>query len=151
MSLTYGLRTAADLFAKLGRDYQLLAERVTSDGLFNFIVTARHLPEWIQKDPASTAEVRQRVDVLVTSPVFKACRDIADASKHFGLTPRRANKTSVSEATSARAFGVGRYGRGPYGVGEELITITMDDGTDLEALAFANELVKGFESLFLAT
>ena len=57
MALRFGLRTASDLFAKLRRDAALLDEEVTSDLFFNFVVTARHLPEWIEKDPDFHPEV----------------------------------------------------------------------------------------------
>lgn len=52
MSLTYGLKTARDLLAKLERDADLLQSEVSSDRFFNFVVTAYSLADWVQADPS---------------------------------------------------------------------------------------------------
>ena len=56
MSLRYGLLTARDLFEKLERDFEVLDGQVTSDAVFNFVVTAYHLCEWITEDPSITPQ-----------------------------------------------------------------------------------------------
>jgi hypothetical protein len=55
MSLTYGLQSARDLFAKLQRDAATLDKEVSSDNFFNFVVTGYSLVDWIEKDPSVSA------------------------------------------------------------------------------------------------
>jgi len=42
------LRSAAHLFGKLCRDAEILDDGVTSDRLFNFVVTGYSLIDWIK-------------------------------------------------------------------------------------------------------
>ena len=88
MSLRYGLRSAADLFAKLRRDSAALEAEVSSDSTFNFVVTAYHLKEWIASDPSIEVDPT-KLERIARSKWFQACRDLANASKHFELDPRR--------------------------------------------------------------
>jgi hypothetical protein len=143
MGLRYGLQTARDLFDKLQRDVHLLDEEVTSDRMFNLVVTARHLPEWIEKESGI-----KRLDELRDTDLFKTCRDIADASKHFELEEDRAKKTKVDEVSSRRGFGVGRYGKGGYGVGEESISIKIKSQDPVNALEFARRLIDLYTPFF---
>ena len=146
MTLRYGLTTAVELLEKLRRDLARLDDEVIGDHLFNFVVTARHLPEWFAKDPAMSEPVRAAIEGITASPLYKACRDIADASKHFQLRADRAQSTNVSEVSSARGYGVGRYGKGAYGVGEESITIELDTGESIHALEFARQIVGMYDA-----
>jgi hypothetical protein len=138
MSLRYGLQTAHDLFDKLQRDVQLLDEEVTSDRMFNVVVTARHLAEWIEKERGI------RLNELHDTDLFKTCRDIANASKHFELT----KQTEVDEVSSSRGYGVGRYGKGGFGVGEESISIKVKSQDPVNALEFARRLIDLYRPFF---
>lgn len=146
MSLRYGLVTGVQLFEKLCRDLALLVEEVTSDRIFNFVVTARHLPEWFENDSSAPWATRSRLAKVQASSLYKICRDIADASKHFQLKPERARTTDVHEVSSERGYGLGRYGRGGYGVGEECITIVLDSGETLDALEFAQQVIDMYKA-----
>lgn len=143
------IRTATDLFKKLKRDLALLDAEVTSDRFFNFVITARHLPEWSEKDPTYNGSAAINVAPLKESPIFRACRDIADASKHFSLKQWRLEQTNVAHVDSAQGFGTGRFGRGHFGVGEESISISLSDGSEWDAMVFAHELAALFEPLFI--
>jgi hypothetical protein len=61
MSLTYGLRSARDLFGKLQRDAATLDEEVTSDKFFNFVVTTDSLRKWLENDPSVPASAQRAV------------------------------------------------------------------------------------------
>ncbi|MGE0552767.1 MAG: hypothetical protein AB7R55_05000 [Gemmatimonadales bacterium] len=135
---------------KLKRDLALLDAEVTSDRFFNFVITARHLPEWLEKDPTcNSSAVAANLVPLKASAIYRACRDIADASKHFSLNQRRQDQTDVTHVDSGQGYGIGRFGHGAFGVGEELISISLSDGTEWDARVFAHELAAQFESLFL--
>lgn len=49
---------------------------------------------------------------------LRVCGDLATAAKHFELTRRN---PITSSATSRQGYGMGRYGKGGYGAGEESI------------------------------
>jgi len=144
VTLRYGLKTASDLYAKLQRDAQSLDDTVDSDHFFNFVVTATHLRQWIEKDPSLEREVRSRLGREAKSDLLAICTDIANASKHFADRP--AKVTDV--ALSIRGFGAGRFGKGKCGIGEETITIKLKDGTKINALDLVAQVLDLYARVF---
>lgn len=144
MALTYSLRTAADLYAKLKRDAAALDEEVSSDNAFDFLVTAHHLEEWIRKDPTTRGPIAERLAALKPNSYLTLCSDLANASKHFV----QGRKGAIEEVHGDQGFGMGRYGKGSYGVGEESITIHLADGTSLSILDLSNEVMKFYGQVF---
>ncbi|MCK4795254.1 MAG: hypothetical protein KAV87_66605 [Desulfobacteraceae bacterium] len=144
MTLRYGLKTAADLYAKLQRDAQRLDDTVDSDRFFNFVMTASHLRQWIENDPSVAREVRSRLGHEAKSDMLAICTDIANASKHFAARP-----TKVTDvALSIRGFGAGRFGKGKFGIGEETITIKLKDGTEINALDLVAQVLDLYARVF---
>ena len=47
-NLTYGFSDAVDVFWKMHRDAKLLHDEVTGDRLWNFVMTANAIFEWIR-------------------------------------------------------------------------------------------------------
>lgn len=139
-----GLLTAADLFEKLKRDANLLDEEVTSDRLFNFVITGYSLIDWIKNDPSvpSTAKETLEIERLYTDPFLKICGDLATGSKHFTLTRR---DPIVQRAPSVQGYGLGRYGKGSYGKGEESICIQLKDGTQYHCPEFVQGVVSAWQ------
>ena len=150
VSLRFGFETSRDLFAKLKRDVALLEEEVTRDRFFNFVVTACHLAEWIRKDPAFPSSQRKGLSQLEKNRLFRACCDIATASKHYQLRAKRAARAEVDEVSSQQGYGLGRYGIGDYGVGEEEIKISLSSVEQMEAREFARQIIELFDPLFSA-
>ena len=144
LDLTYGFRCAKDLFEKLKRDGKLLEEQVTSDRFFNFVVTAYHLCEWVQKDP----QIQDRPQFPGNNSNIAICRDITNASKHFGLNEKGRKKAVVKQVDSKKAFGTGRFGKGAYGGGEEGIKIILEGGKVMDAIGFKNSVVDLWTSFF---
>lgn len=135
-SLPIPLASPRDLFAKLKRDASLLVDdEVTTDRFFNFVITGYSLIDWIKADPAFAHLSPQ---ALYDNQWLKVCGDLATASKHFQLTKRQ---PITSSARSSQGFGVGRFGRGGFGVGEEAIEITLNDGTVIDGLDFVQRVV----------
>jgi hypothetical protein len=148
MSRTYGIRTARDLLAKQERDAQLLREEVSSDRFFNFVVTAYSLADWIQNDPTVPASAKADLARFRSTPAIQVCRDLANASKHFQLDPRRNPNPAVTAADSERGFGVGRYGMGGYGVGEEKITVLHSAGNSIDGLDVMEDALRECKQFF---
>lgn len=62
MNLTYDVTNSRDLFQKLMRDADRLKKEGSSNtyALFDFVVTAHHLKEWIKKDKTMPRQTRLR-------------------------------------------------------------------------------------------
>ncbi len=147
MSLTLGFSSLRDVFAKLKRDAAALDAEVTSDALFNFVITGYSMIDWVKKDlsvPIS-AKAASVVQALYNDRWLKVCGDLATAGKHFSLTSRNPITDST---TSGRGFGVGRYGAGVYGVGEENIEILLNDETTFNCLDLVKGVLSTWETFF---
>ena len=147
VALRYGLRSPRDLYEKARRDAAKLREEVTSDGFFNFVITAYSVADWIENDLRLPDTVR--ADPVARKhggdPILLLCGEIANGSKHFRLTKADPHARSI---TSDRGFGMGRFGCGPFGVGEESIVIMMADGTQQPCPEFVEQVLAFWESFF---
>jgi hypothetical protein len=135
------------MLAKLKREHERLKAEVTGDDLFNFVVTAYHIIDWIKKNPSLPTTVRDEVEQMYAEAHVAVCRDLANASKHFTL--KKDYQGRVTEKTSAISdYGAGRYGKGAYGAGEHAIVIVLIDGKRLDALQFVQTVVDVWEGFF---
>lgn len=148
MSRTYGLRTAQDLLSKLDRDAMLLREQVSSDHFFNFFVTAYSLADWVQNDPSVPASAKNALKQFRGKPEIQICKDLANASKHFELDPKKNPTPMVDSADSAQGYGVGRYGIGDYGVGEESIVVRLSAGSPVDGMDVMEEALREWKAFF---
>lgn len=66
-------------------------DEVTSDRLFNFVVTGYSMIDWIKNDPSvpASAKARALAQGLYDDQWLKICGDLATAVKHFKLTVRK--------------------------------------------------------------
>jgi hypothetical protein len=101
VGLTFNLSSVRDLFAKLQRDAAALEDEVTSDRLFNFVVTGYSLIDWIEHDPSipTAAKVASALRGLHDDHWLKICGDLATACKHFKVERRRATWENDSTAS----------------------------------------------------
>ena len=125
--MSVGLDTALDLFGKVERDQAAVQRQVTPDVVFNFVVTAHALCDWIQKDPTLPAATKEAAAELAkTNEWLRACRDLANGSKHFSIDRYQ---PMVEHADASTGYGRGRFGVGPYGVGEWSIKVSWGGAT----------------------
>lgn len=148
MSLRGGLYTASDLLSKLCREKTLLDEQITSDRLFNFVVTAHSLNDWIKNDPNVTQSAKDALQSHRRNELLRVCRDVANACKHFNLDDSNERRSVTAAVVSRSGFGVGRFGVGGYGVGEESITVALRQGHQFDVLRFCREVVDVWSSFF---
>jgi hypothetical protein len=151
MALTYGLLSARSLYEKLQRDAEALEKEVNSDRFFNFVVTGYSLIDWVKEDPSVPQTVQTAVndihnDIHHDQWIWiKRCGDIAIASKHFTVKYRELITSSV---TSEQGLGVGRYGRGGFGLGEERIEVTLTDGSSFDCFELVNGVMNTWNNFF---
>jgi hypothetical protein len=142
MSLTFGLQTPRGLFDKLKRDAALLDEELTSDGFFNFVVTGYSIIDWLKHEPSVP---RASTEAMYANRWIKICGDLATAGKHFRLDKR----VPITSNTSLRlaGYGIGRYGKMPYGEAEESIQIDLNDGVSVSGFELVKNVVETWETL----
>ena len=148
MTLSASFKTARDLLAKLDRDYALLNEGISSDRFFNFVVTAYSLCDWIKNDPSVPTAAKADLERFRAQRTPLICRDVTNASKHFELNEKSQAKAVTECVESAQGYGVGRFGIGPYGVGEEQITLRLSDGAVFGVLGFSADVLAAWRSFF---
>ena len=149
MTLTPGFSCALDLFKKLKRDRARIDLELSPDVFFDFVVTAWSVFDWVKEDKSLPTEARREVTsgILYKNRILKTCGDLANSSKHFHLDHRR--KTPITAGTNVQTgYGTGRFGVGGFGVGEVTITISMNDGTSHEAIAFCDSVVGEWHGFF---
>lgn len=141
-----GLQTVRDLLGKLERELGRLQSDVSADTYFNFAVTAYHICDWIEGDSTVPNAARRDLPNVRRLLPIQVCRDIANGSKHFRLNYTNA---VVADATCiAPSYDVGRYGAGPFGVGESVIQVTLADGTLRDGLELAREATRLWRDFF---
>lgn len=121
MSLTYSFDKAKDIFDKMLRDGSSLDKTVSGDNAFNFVTAAFHLKDWIEMDRSIPKPAKSDLKIVKADKFFKICQDLCNSTKHMKITQYI---PSIVDASSAQGYGIGRYGKGDYSVGEESITIT---------------------------
>lgn len=121
------------------RDGALLEEEVTTDRLFNFVVTAYSLVDWVKNDPKVPLDAKDPkvLGSLRDDQWIKVCGDLAIACKHFELTKRR----PITAKTQSRQGG-------RYGIGEEWITVQLNDGFSFNCLFMADNVIDTWEDFF---
>jgi hypothetical protein len=93
----FGLQTPEDLLAKAHRDYKrMLAQPMDHDAAFDFFVTARHIPEWLERVGRGT-----EASALAQHVQLRIARHIADRAKHFEVTAKHHRQVEGTTATAA--------------------------------------------------
>jgi hypothetical protein len=137
--LTANFTSFHHLHEKLLRDHDRLTDEVTGDAFFDFTVTGYSLIDWVKKDPAVPLAASSSVTELYEDRWLKVCGDIATGMKHFTLEKRTPITASVHEA---QGYGIGRFGKGAFGVGESDIVVDLKSGQSLGCLELADGVVQ---------
>lgn len=88
----FELRTPRDMLEKARREHDRLLERFDIDNLFNFVVTAYHISDYIRKTDVVPQVV---LDTFLQDQDIKDCRDLCDKGKHLSLSRRPDPQTHV--------------------------------------------------------
>jgi hypothetical protein len=114
------LQSSDDLIAKLRHDLDRIeADPLDAYAAFDFMVTARHFPDW---DPTRRLH-------LQSNPYMKVVTDLADGAKHFG---ERRDKTPRPEAfTVSGAFDPNVFQHDAFDVGRLMVRLEGDEAAQL--------------------
>lgn len=148
MPLTVGFHAARDLLEKLEREARSLRDgEVTADCFMNFVLTAYALIDWIKNDPTvpSLAKQQSVIQGLYAAHSLKICGDIATSVKYFTLSRR---VTTTKDTTVKRGGGSGQFGVDGFGVGNEEIVITLNDGSVKNALGLVQDVLATWRAFF---
>lgn len=136
----FNLQTPEDLLAKAHRDYERMrAKPMDVDAALDFVVTARHVPDWLQ------AAGRGRVvDAFERHPALRICRHLADGAKHFQVIAkhhRQVTGTSLSYAVWAEGtWAPGSWAKGTWAENELIVGL---DPADAEAAVYGPRIEVG--------
>lgn len=133
------------MWNKLIRQHDSLAAELSWDGFNDFALTAFHLYDWVTVDPIASVAAKADANTLRNTLELQACRDAANTRKH-----RKPIKyqPKTSDTDVDQGYGVARFGKGGYGVGEEQVTIRMVDGTVFDGLDLADRVFKLWDAYF---
>jgi hypothetical protein len=68
--------------------------------------------------------------------------------KHGKVKPGVERRANLWQVKIEQGYGVGRYGKGGYGVGEQRITFRLNDGIERDAYEFATSVLEKWEHVF---
>ena len=119
-----GFSTAKDLFDKLKIDYEEFCKDPKNRyKAFNFIVTAEHLPDWIEN-----------IDIKHQDPYLRINSHLATGAKHFEVTNKK--KQSVE------GYSVDVYVQEGYVEDGYIETVLVIDLTEDEAKTIGSEIIE---------
>lgn len=142
------LNGPCDLLEKLRADVELLEKQVTTYRFFNLVVTGYHILDWIKNNECIPTATREAVKNMYGNEYISVCRDVANASKHFKFRENYKNRKIKSAKSMQGPFGIGRFGKGVFSVGEEQITIECLNGCKHDALKFAKAVLQTWDDFF---
>ena len=86
MSIYHEFECPRNLYEKLTRDNERLANDYSGDNVFSFVSTVVHIQPWIKNSPIdSTETVRRLMRKTSKHPYVKICKDITSAKSYFKL------------------------------------------------------------------
>ncbi|MGZ3275300.1 MAG: hypothetical protein ACXWKY_14720 [Caulobacteraceae bacterium] len=133
-----------DIYDKLFRELDAVEAEVHIDKLDHAVQTARNLCEAVEKDPNSSRAQRELIANFKRGEDHEICRCIANQQKHF----RRRDSDIATGGSVRQGFGVGRYGLGGYGGGEQSVMIDLADGGQISAHEFVRRVGAKLKPLF---
>jgi hypothetical protein len=141
--LRYGkLKNYRDLFAKLQRDVATFTASPTDDALFNGMVTAWSLTDWIREDvdlspdmdtdllPLTGRDSKGKSAPHHLSTTMQICKDITNGSKHAVI--RRYTPQVKRVSFTDGSYGSGLYGFSRYGGGVAYAIVVGEDLFDAQ-------------------
>ncbi|KEK29566.1 hypothetical protein [Shewanella xiamenensis] len=132
-----------DIFFKLLREGRRTwisqEDQEKYDSLCNFCVTAHSLRDWCIKYLAITSDADKNAfhNEMNLLKYFPECRDIANSSKHFGLSSKASLVASATTTNSMFAVITGEQNQQNHEMVERKdISITLSDNSSVDLFGF---------------
>lgn len=119
------------------------------DDFDDFCKTAWHLIELVEKSASATKSQRSAAAKLRADHDLAVCEYLANTGKHSHARPRAVARSKFSVVEISVGYGVGRYGMGGFGVGEQAIVVKFTDGTERNALEIVQSVTAKWESILV--
>jgi len=154
MSLLHGFNEPEDILYKLVRDGRKCHfsqdSMEISDYLFNFCITGHSLRDWSIKKLGLTGQSMQNYhDLCNENEYLKYCRDIANSTKHYGLSNR---SSTVSNIKPEMVDYVSIDINGSVVPGSESkqnsLNVIISDGEEIQLLMFLHGVLNGVKAIF---
>ena len=139
----FELENSLDLLRKAQHDFAQLDREVNSYDLFNFLCTVNHLADWAERERGLPRGFKHHVARLRKKLEIRTIAALCNRAKHF---ERRKDSPSPSTKV-ARVWSAGRYGKGPWGVGEPTYEVEVE-GVMKDLLGFARSVLDEWEDVF---
>ncbi len=124
---------------KAHREHQRLHEHPDIDNVFNFLVTANHIRDYVQKLGSAP---QQAMHASLQDQDIKDCRDLCDKGKHVTLTKRPDPSTRIMSSH----IGAGMVGEMMVGGGDTWLLVSGDRQVDVERLG--GRVIQKWECFF---
>jgi hypothetical protein len=124
---------------KAHREHQRLRANFDIDNVFNFVVTANHIRDYVLR---LGSVQRSDLEVFLDDQDLRDCRDLCDKGKHVRLT-KRADPTTRMMSSH---IGVGVLGEMMVGAGDTWLLESGDRTVDIDRLA--DRVIQKWERFF---
>jgi hypothetical protein len=140
MSLVYGFSRPKDLLDKLRRERDRLDAAVKrqddieiADYLFNMVVTAFHIKDWLIQNQQGQNYTKSDVEEYITqTKALSTCRDLCNTGKHFIIDRYFPQTQDVYSSLGASM----------------VIKVSLSDGTKYKAVELANQAIDAWDVFF---
>ena len=124
----FDLISPRQMLEKAQREHARLKERVDIDNVFNFMVTANHICDYVER----LGSVPQAaLASFLADQDLRDCRDLCDKGKHVRLTRR----TDPSTRVMSSHVGAGHIGEMMVGAGDTWLIESSGRRVDVQNLA----------------
>jgi hypothetical protein len=137
----FQLAGAPDMLAKARREHVRLRKRVDIDTVFNFLVTAHHIRDYVENCGMVS---KQEVERFAQDHDVATCRDLANTGKHLRLM--RHGRVTPPNRVKRSYVGAGMVGDMMVGAGERWLLESGSHTVDI--VTFADRLIAKWESFF---
>ncbi len=155
LSLAYGFRNPHDLLEKAKREQSHLVRalgnqdlREIADTVFNFVITAYHVKDWLKKEGSCSFTAQDVEHYVANEPCLKICRDICNGSKHRILDRGQGSNISKMVDLPLMVDTEAITAASSIPINAETPHIELQDGRNLEILAFVNEVIAAWNTFF---
>ena len=136
----FELSTPMHMLDKTRREHHRLQDEVNIDNVFNFMVTANHIRDYVKKSGAVPEPI---LNAFFQEQDMLDCQDLCNKGKHMTL---ERNRPDPSTRIMSSQIGAGYIGEMVVGSGDTWLLVSGDRKVDIVELA--DRVLHKLESFF---